>query len=169
MIEYPDLNALSLEAKQVMEGRSPLNVFRMVMHSPGFAKPYFGMADATRNSVIPAPLRELIILRVGFSYEADYETFHHQRIARSVGLSEAGITAAQHGADTEGLSDQERCIIRWTDSLLNTHRLVGRERDQAIAEFGLQGLAEIVFIVGFYQQVCNYLLTFEIAIEGQQQ
>lgn len=166
MIPYPDLENLPSNLQALSASRKPLNVFRMVMHAQDFAPAYFGMADATKVCTIAAPHRELIILRVGESYGSNYELFHHRRIARSVGLSEAAITAAGvFEGQQQGLSQRESDIIAWTDMLLSDHALRGEHRDRALRELGMRGVADLVFIVGFYQLVCNFLLTFDIPVE----
>lgn len=165
-IPYPDTTGVAQEWQALLE-RKPLNVFKMLFHSPNMAPGYFGLAEGIlRGNTLPGPLRELVILRVGNLYDAPYELFHHERLARDAGLSEAGINGARVGADAEGLMDDERALITWTDSIVNNHELVGEEREAAVARFGYKGLMDIVMTVGFYQLVCNYLRTFEIAIES---
>lgn len=165
-IPYPDMAGVAKEWQEVVE-KKPLNVFKMLFHSPNMAPGYFSLAEGIlRGNTLPGPLRELVILRVGNLYDAPYELFHHERLARAAGLSEAGIAGARLGATAAGLTDEERSLITWTDSIVNHHELVGQQRDDAVAQFGYKGLMDIVMTVGFYQLVCNYLRTFEIAIEG---
>ena len=46
--------------------------------------------------------------------------------------------------------------------LLQTHRLDDATYDRAIAEFGAQGVVELVGVVGYYCMVCMTLNTFQI-------
>nr|WP_281421979.1 carboxymuconolactone decarboxylase family protein [Candidimonas humi] len=135
------------------------------MHSPAFAPAYFSMADAVRNSCLEPPLRELVILRVGHAYKASYELFHHERIARDAGLSEATIVAAGAAEPQKGVTELEQHFIDWTDCLLNNHTLDEASRRSVISQIGFNGLADLVFLVGFYQLVCNFLLSFDIDVE----
>lgn len=167
VIEYPDLDALAPELRVLLGPRAAINVYRMVMHSPGIAGPFLNIADAfLRSNSLPADLRELAILRVGHAYAAPYETFQHERIARVCGLSEPAITAAA-GGDAADLGDAERQIIAWTDRLLAEHRLDGDDREAALARLGVQQLADLVLTVGFYQLVCNFLNTFDVTTDGE--
>ncbi len=164
-IPYPDMTGVAQQWQEVIE-KKPLNVFKMLFHSPNMAPGYFSLAEGIlRGNTLPGPLRELVILRVGNLYDAPYELFHHERLARAAGLSEAGINGARVGAGAEGLTDEERALITWTDSIVNHHELVGQQREDAVARYGYKGLMDIVMTVGFYQLVCNYLRTFDIAIE----
>ncbi|MGO4326231.1 carboxymuconolactone decarboxylase family protein [Cupriavidus sp. 2TAF22] len=165
-IPYPNMENVASEWREVVE-KKPLNVFKMLFHSPNMAPGYFSLAEGIlRGNTLSGPLRELVILRVGNLYDAPYELYHHERLARAAGLSEAGIAGARLGARAEGLSDAERSVITWTDSIVNNHELVGQERHDAVDMFGYKGLMDLVMTVGFYQLVCNYLRTFEIAIES---
>ena len=97
----------------------------MVMHSPGLAPGFFVMADAMfQANSLPAHLRELAILRVGYRYAAPYETHQHEMIAGYAGLSAEAIAAAATGS-TDGLPDDEVGILAWTDKLLDDHTLNG--------------------------------------------
>ena len=83
MIPFPDEAALPQPLQDELGKRRHLNVFRMLMHSPGVAPGFLAMTDALRShNSLPADLMELAILRVGRRYGAVYETHHHERLAR---------------------------------------------------------------------------------------
>jgi alkylhydroperoxidase family enzyme len=166
-MDYPDVEALSPELRDTLARHAPVNVYRMVMHSPGLAPGFFTMADAMFHAnSLPAPLRELAILRVGHRYAAPYETHQHEMIAGWAGLSAEAISAAATGI-IAGLPDDEVAILRWTDRLLDDHTLDGADRDEALKVLTVTQLADLVMTVGFYQLVCNFLNTFEVTTEGE--
>jgi 4-carboxymuconolactone decarboxylase len=168
-IEYPDLAALPTELQEAVTNRGSLNVYRMIMHSPGLAPGFLEMASALlQANSLPAHWRELVILRVGHVYGAGYEVHHHQNIARWVGLSDTAIAAAATGV-TDGLPDEETAILTWTDRLLVDHGLHGDEREAALQVLTVNQLADLVLTVGFYQLVCNFLNTFNVTTDGEGQ
>ena len=66
MIPFPDEAALPQPLQDELGKRRHLNVFRMLMHSPGVAPGFLAMTDALRfHNSLPADLMELAILRVG--------------------------------------------------------------------------------------------------------
>lgn len=131
-MDYPDVDALPQDLKDTLSTHAPVNIYRMVMHSPGLAPGFFVMADAMfQANSLPAPLRELAILRVGYRYSAPYETHQHEMIAGYAGLSAEAISAAATGS-TDGLPDDEVGILAWTDKLLDDHTLNGPDRDDAL-------------------------------------
>ena len=81
--------------KDTLAQHAPVNIYRMVMHSPGLAPGFFVMADAMfQANSLPPHLRELAILRVGYRYDAPYETHQPTMIAGYAGLSADAIAAA---------------------------------------------------------------------------
>ncbi|MFE2314854.1 hypothetical protein ACFXC8_17105 [Streptomyces sp. NPDC059441] len=78
-MEYPDLSALPTELQEAVTKRGSVNVYRMIMHSPGLAPGFLETADAMfRGNSLPDQLRELAIVRVGHVYRAPYEIHHHE-------------------------------------------------------------------------------------------
>lgn len=167
VIDYPDLDARPHDLRETLGTRAAISLYRMVAHSRGIGPSFLTMADALlRGKSLPPDLRELAILRVGCAYRAPHETFQHERIARVCGLSDRAIAAAAGGALGES-SDVERQIIGYSDQLLTDHHLAGTERDEALSVLGVEQLADLVFTVGFYQLVCNFLNTFDVTPEGE--
>jgi len=166
-IGYPDLAALPPELRDAVTKHGSLNVYRMIMHSPGLAPGFFVMADAMfQANSLPPHLRELAILRVGYRYAAPYETHQHEMIAGYAGLSADAVAAAASGV-TDGLPQEEVDILTWTDRLLDDHTLSGADRENALASLTVTQLADLVMTVGFYQLVCNFLNTFDVTTEGE--
>jgi len=166
-MDYPDLDALPQNLKDTLAQHAPVNIYKMVMHSPGLAPGFFVMADAMfQANSLPPHLRELAILRVGYRYDASYETHQHVMIAGYAGLSDDAIAAAATG-DAEGLPDDEIAIIDWTDQLLDHHTLSPADREAALKLLTVTQLADLVMTVGFYQLVCNFLKTFEVTTDGE--
>lgn len=163
---FPELDALPAELRQEVLNRRSLSVYRMIMHTPGIAPSFLGISDALRQRTsLPGNWRELAILRVGHRYAAPYELHHHERIGRSVGLSDAAIAATQPGADDTVLDNNEKLMLRLTDELLDAHRLSPASRDLALTSLSTNQLADLVLTVGFYQLVCNFLNTFGVPVE----
>jgi alkylhydroperoxidase family enzyme len=166
-IAYPDTAQLPDELQDAVTQRGSLNVYRMIMHSPGMAPGFLELADAVlQTNSLPAPWRELVILRVGHAYEAAYEVHHHKNLAKWVGLSDIAIAAAATGA-AEGLPNDEAAILGRTDQLLAVHTLDDSECKAALDLLTVNQLADCVLTVGFYQLVCNFLNTFSVTTDGE--
>lgn len=164
---FPDTEALPGDLRREVLDRRSLSVYRMIMHTPAIAPSFLSISDALRHRTsLPGNWREVAILRVGHRYQASYEIHHHERIGRSVGLSEAALAAVRVGADSGALSPDERQFLDFTDELLETHSLSATSRERALALLTANQLADFVLTVGFYQMVCNFLNTFGVQIEA---
>ena len=61
--------------------------------------------------------RELLILRIGFLCQAEYEWGQHVAIARRIGMSDEEILLAKSGPETEGISEIDQLLLQATDEL----------------------------------------------------
>ena len=166
-VPYPDLAALPKDLQDAVSQRASMNVYRMVTHSPGLAPAFLEFAGAVfQANTLPADWRELAILRVGYTYGAAYEVHHHENLARWAGLADEAIDAAATG-DTSRLSDEHTAIVKWTDLRLANHTLNDAERGDALELLTINQLSDLVLTVGFYQLVCNFLNTFDVATDGE--
>lgn len=164
---YPDLDALPPQLREAVTSRGSLNIFRMIMHSPGLAPNFLTLAsDVLQHNSLPPAWRELAILRVGFRYRSDYEVHHHLNIGRAIGLSDDDIAAAESGW-TQSLGGQQATVLRLTDLLLTNHTLSDAERAEALDTLSVNQLADLTITVGFYQLVCNFLNTFGVTPDGE--
>lgn len=164
---YPHVDALSPDLQQAVTDRASLNIFRMIMHTPGLAPSFLAMAsDVLQYNSLPATWRELVILRVGYRYHARYETYQHERIGQAIGLDHDAISAAESGS-TEKLDPDAAAVLELTDLLLDNHTLTDAQRHDALRTLTVNQLADLTLTVGFYQLVCNFLNTFGVSPEGK--
>lgn len=143
--------------------RLPMNVARMMAHSPDqmLAFQRFGEAVLTQGELDPA-LRELAILRVGHIHGAAYETYHHERIGRAVGMSEAQIDAARTGQTADA---DDALVIAVAEALDRDGKLSDALFAQAVARFGPRQMVELVLAAGFYGMVSRFLNAFGVEVE----
>ena len=114
-----------------------------------------------KNSSLPKPIREVVILTVGLAWEADYEVYAHVAVARSVGLSETVIEGLRSGS-TEGFGDDEATAHRFTDQLVRRHRVDDETYAAAQEAFGRDGVLDMVHLIGMYLATSAILTAFEV-------
>ncbi len=100
-IPYPKVETLSQAKRDVMDhfGSKLLNVSRMAMHAPDAfwaAQRTLGYASLLTKSFDPK-LKEYIILCVGYLSNSAYEAFHHEGVARDLGVGEDTLQALRAG------------------------------------------------------------------------
>ncbi|RYE69425.1 MAG: carboxymuconolactone decarboxylase family protein [Oxalobacteraceae bacterium] len=165
-IPYFDLEKAPQEYRDMLAGRPPLNLYRMLPHATSIAPGFLAMGRGIlRESALDPKIREIVILRVGMLSDASYELHQHKRVARRVGLSEEKIAALQAGADEPVFDHVESKVIRFTDEVVRNVKATNQAFDVLQSDFSHREIAEIVLTIGFYMMVCRFLENFEVDIE----
>ena len=172
-IEPVDLDRLSDEQRAALEpflvqGRV-LNIFRTMAQLPRALTAFlaWGGYILSRRNSLPARIRELAILRVGYLCGAGYEWTQHVPIGRDNGLSDEEIERIKSGPTAPDWSPLDRAILRASDELVQDHFMTDATwRD--LAELGDTGRTDLVFTVGQYTQVSMILNSLGVQLDPGQ-
>jgi 4-carboxymuconolactone decarboxylase len=114
------------------------------------------------RSTLPPRLREMAILAVAAAWESEFEWYAHERVGRSVGITDAELAALQAGFVPELADASERLGIEVTRALL-----AGDVDDDlyAAARSGLgeECLFELTTVVGYYATLALQLRVFRVS------
>jgi 4-carboxymuconolactone decarboxylase len=165
-IPYHDMAGLPQELTDLIKGRPPLNLYRMLPHAVTIAPGFLAMGRAIlTNSALDPQLRELVILRVGALSKASYEVFQHRRVARSVGLSEEKIQAAVAPGSEAVLNELEQLLMRFTDVVVGEVKAPDELFQAVAARLSHRTLSELLLTIGFYMLVSRFLENTGVDIE----
>ena len=132
--------------------------FNVMLRSPAMGDPAQELGAQVRfNSGLPAPLREMAILMAARHWTSHYEWYAHKSAALSAGLSPAIVASIAAGERPRSLQPSEAALHRFCSELLETKRVGDETFAAAKAAFGEQGVAEIVFTLGYYSMVSMLL------------
>jgi alkylhydroperoxidase family enzyme len=97
-IPYADVDAAPKELVDAIRARRAggqlLNLDRMLLHSPSFAKAWNGMFGAIRGQLsLPPRLRELAIMAIGVLNDSEYEWAQHEGEFLKAGGTQAQLAA----------------------------------------------------------------------------
>jgi alkylhydroperoxidase family enzyme len=158
-VPYPDPATLSEEKREVLDNVSPmLNIMRILMVAPDpFWRAQRGLGRAAVVSTsISDQHRELLVLRVAYLSESDYELYHHLPLGRSAGLSEAKCEAMRTG-DYAVLDEQERALAQFVTELVLNVAPSDETLAAMRAHFPDPQMFEIVMIVGYYMMIARVI------------
>jgi 4-carboxymuconolactone decarboxylase len=143
--------------------------FEAWLRSPGLADHAQKLGAFCRfNTTLPNDLAELAILLTGKRWKAQFEFWAHARLAKQAGLSEAIVEAIRTGDSPPFSRDSERIIYDVITEYFATNRVSDANYRRAVAEFGEQGLVELIGIVGYYGLVSMTLNIFDVGLpEGE--
>src|SRR5687768_7302308 len=114
-------------------------------------------AQVRFNSTLPPPLREMAILMAARHWTSHYEWNAHKAAALSAGLDPAIVAAIAAGERPRSMQPNEAALHRFCSELLETKR-VGDDTFAAMkTAFGEQGMAEVIFTLGYYSMVSMLL------------
>lgn len=143
------------------------NVTATVANHPNLAKNWnkFAMHIMGTNSLSPR-LREIVILRMGYLCESDYELSQHAWIGELSGLSKQEIKNIIVGPFAEGWSTLEALVIQAVDELKVTN-IIATDTWNGLKENGLkqQELMDLVFTAGQYNLVSWALNSFGVQLD----
>src|SRR5215475_13578444 len=121
-IPMRDLSTMSAEdrghvEKNAMNGRV-FNIFKVLAHHPQLVKRWTPFAGhVLGKQTLPFRDRELLILRIGWLNQAEYEFAQHELIARRGGLGDADIDKLKEGPKAKGWSEHEQALLQLADDL----------------------------------------------------
>jgi alkylhydroperoxidase family enzyme len=109
--------------------------------------------------------RELLILRIGWLCQAEYEWGQHVRFGRQVGLTDEEIARIKEGPDAPGWAPFDAALLRAADEL-HAEAFISDATWAALSErYNTQQLMDVVFAVGQYNMVSMALNTFGVQLD----
>jgi 4-carboxymuconolactone decarboxylase len=109
------------------------------------------------NSTLPGPLREMAILMSARHWTTHYEWNSHKNVALNEGLDPAIIAALAAGERPRSLSPEAAALYDFCSELLTTKHVGDATLAAAKSAFGEQGVAELMFTLGYYGLVSMLL------------
>lgn len=168
-IPYFDPNTAPKRTLHALDGRRMINIFRLIAQSDNAAPEVLALGHVlSRGSSLAPTEREVVILRVAQLSQAAYQAHEHHAVALRHGFTDEKI-AAVAAYPSEGsaalLSDFERALIEFTDSVVNTTTVPDDLFDRVATVYDNSRLVELVLMIGFYMMVGRVMNTFEVDLE----
>ncbi|HTL26852.1 MAG TPA: carboxymuconolactone decarboxylase family protein [Burkholderiales bacterium] len=168
-IPMRDLAALTGEEAEIarknrMNGRD-LNIFRVLMNHPQLARRWTVFAGhVLHKQTLPPRERELLILRIGWLNQAEYEWAQHVEIAKRAGITAEEIERVKRGPGA-GWSAHEGALIQAVDDLYENSVVSDQTWGTLAASLSIEQLMDLVFTVGQYNLVSWALNSFGVPLD----
>ncbi|EFL49484.1 Carboxymuconolactone decarboxylase [Solidesulfovibrio fructosivorans JJ]] len=176
-LPMPDRDALSPDAQAVYDrmvatrGRID-GMYRTLLNHPALAAHVSELGTYFRfgPSVLPAQVRELVILWTGRKCGAAYEWVKHFPVARQAGIPESVLEEVRLGRRPTELSPVQSAALDAADAALAPASIPQATQDVLEAALTRQGLIEIVVLCGLYRLIAGVLFAFDVPLpEGATQ
>jgi 4-carboxymuconolactone decarboxylase len=134
------------------------------LHFHQFGSPAWSLNKSLwEHRVLPANIHQLVILVTAAKFGARYEIHGHEYFARRADMSGDKIATVAAGERPTDLTDDERVAYDMAAALNRGGTLPDTTFHAVVQRFGLQGAAEIVFLVGCFSMVAVTLNAFDAA------
>ena len=136
---------------------------RTLAHHPDLLRRWlvFGNHILSKSTLSPRD-REIVILRIGWLCQAEYEWGQHVLIAKRSDITDEEIERITEGADAPGWGEIEQLLLRATDEL-HADAFISNDTWSALAtHYSTQQLMDLVFTVGQYNLVSMALNTLGV-------
>lgn len=143
-----------------------MHVLGTLAHHPTLAKAFLAFnAHVAGPSTLAVRVRELVILRISWLRQAEYEFVQHVILGLRAGLTEAEIERVQHGPDAPGWDPVDADLVRATDELHAHARIEQGTWDRLAERFNTAQLMDLVFLIGCYDVLAMAIKTFQSRLE----
>ena len=164
----PDLVAA---IKSRRAGGRLLNLDRMLLHSPNYAKGWNGMFAAIRNQLsLPGKLRELAIMQIGVLNKAEYEWAQHEGEFLKAGGTREQLDALRKGAAVSGgdpklFDDAERATLALTREMTQKIDVSDGTMKRVRALLPDPQVVELIGTIAGYNMVSRFVAATGVELE----
>ena len=146
------------------DGR-PLNIFLTLAKNPNLYDAFSKLGSFLLfKGGIPAREREIVILRVGWRSQSEYEFGQHTVIGLDAGLTTEEI-ARLASPGTEGWSNDDAALVRMADDLCADNVVSDETWGLLRQRWQEPELLEMLALAGFYRLVSGMLNSAGVALE----
>ena len=149
-----------------VEKGTVFNIFKTLSHHPDLFRRWLVFGNHVLfKSTLPPRERELIILRIGWLCEAEYEWAQHVLIGKETGLTAEEIDRIKAGPNARGWSEADKLLLQATDELRKDAFITDTTWNGLSQHFDTKQLMDVVFAVGQYNLVSMALNTLGVQLD----
>jgi quinoprotein glucose dehydrogenase len=153
--------------RQMLAARPDYNIYTTLAHHPELYSRWSGLGRFVLNgSSIPARHREMLMLRMGWLCQSEYEWSQHARIATTTaGMTDAEIHRIAEGPQAPGWTDFERTLLRMVDELRYDAIISDATWNVLSKEYSDQKIMEALYTAAQYQLVSMALNSLGVQLD----
>ena len=146
--------------------RSRLKIYRTIAQHPKLLQRWLAFTNyILQESTLPPRDRELLILRIGWLCQSEYEWSQHVIYGRKAGLTEPEILRITEGPTANGWSAFEATLLHAVDELFENAFISDATWKELTKKYSIQQIMDLVFTVGQYTLVSMALNSFGVQLE----
>jgi 4-carboxymuconolactone decarboxylase len=155
------------EQQTLLASRPDFNVYKTLAHHVDLYNRWSPLGRFVMDgSSLPPREREIVMLRMGWLCQSEYEWAQHARIAKAqAGLSNEDVHRIAEGPAAAGWSDFERTLLRMVDEL-RYETMIGDATWKALrTKYSVQQVMEALYTAAQYQLVSMALNSLGVQLD----
>ncbi|MFN7930668.1 MAG: carboxymuconolactone decarboxylase family protein [Blastocatellia bacterium] len=157
--------ALELLPKAQMHGRT-LNIFKTLAHHPRLLKRWMVFGNHVLfRSTLPPRDRELVILRIGWLCQAEYEWGQHVLIGKQAGLTDDEIARIKLEPEAASWNEFDTALICATDELHEDACISDVTWQVLTTRYSTEQMMDLIFAIGQYNLVSMALNSLGVQLD----
>ena len=155
------------EQQALLASRPDFNVYKTLAHDVDLYNRWSPLGRFVLDgSSLPPREREIVMLRMGWLCQSEYEWAQHARIAKAqAGLSNQDVHRIAEGPAAAGWSDFERTLLRMVDELRYDTMISDATWNTLRAKYSVQQVIEALYTAAQYQLVSMALNTLGVQLD----
>lgn len=155
--------------KAMLASRANYNIYKTLAHHPDLYARWSPLGQFLLNgSSLPPREREIVMLRMGWLCQSEYEWSQHARIAKSsAGMTDAEVHRIAEGPNAPGWSEFERTLLRMVDELRYDTMISDATWKALKTKYSDQQIMESLFTAAQYQLVSMALNSLGVQLDPE--
>jgi alkylhydroperoxidase family enzyme len=151
-------------------GGKLLNLDRMLLHSPNFARGWNGMFAAIRGQLsLPGKLRELVIMEIGVLNQADYEWAQHEKEFLAAGGTRDQLAALKNVPaalkNDKLFTEPERATLALADEMTRSIKVSAATMQRIRKVLPDDQVVELIGTIAGYNMVSRFVVATGVELE----
>ncbi len=167
-IPFRDFSTLNAEDRGIGETKvngEEINLFKVLMQHPKLARSWAPFANyIIYEQTLPAREREILILRIGWLNQAQYEWEQHVLMGKNAGLTDDEIDRITKGPKA-GWDRHHAALIQAADDLFENSTVSDATWQTLSARYNAEQMMDAVFTISQYNLVSWVLNSFGVPLD----
>ena len=163
--DFSTLNAGDRGIGETKVNGEEINLFKVLMQHPKLARSWAPFANYIINEqTLPAREREILILRIGWLNQAQYEWEQHVLMGKNAGLTDDEIDRITKGPKA-GWDRHHAALIQAADDLFENSTVSDATWQTLSARYNTEQMIDAVFTISQYNLVSWVLNSFGVPLD----
>jgi alkylhydroperoxidase family enzyme len=143
----------------------PMHIFTTLAHQPELFRRWLGFGGALLAGRLPGRIRELVILRTAYRFDARYEWAHHIALGEAQGISSTETAALGGDLSAVDWDPFERTVLAAVDETADEGAVSDTTWSMLAQRFDDAEMVELLILMAHYVMLSSVLRSLRVPLE----